>query len=155
MKTKFVIGAVLVLVFIAFLVLQNGERSMSTQNTVPVIPHENPLILEDIADVYAVQNTNDLHDQYLGLNEVIVSRVVSDRLFYVHQGDESQQVLVYDGADSQGSRVLKAGDEIGYIRGTLAVSGSLTFVEDDESSQEEIDFLKKEQFFLRAIPAEG
>lgn len=51
--------------------------------------------VRDIGGIYALTSVRGLHNQNVEFSDLVVTRIISDSLFYVHQGNTNQQLLVH------------------------------------------------------------
>ena len=110
--------------------------------------------VRDIAGIYAVPNATDLHNQNLELEEVTVASVVSDRLFYVQQGNAGQRLLVHlgDNLDAGGTeqRVqVMAGQRL-TLSGELKDVSQQNIEVGDDYTEAEAQIVRTERVYLHA-----
>jgi hypothetical protein len=156
----YLILALLALIILGLLAWKSMHSDDNRQQNQPqTVQQQNAGDVRDIAGVYGVQNANDLNGRNLDLNDVTVSRVVSDRLFYVHQGTEAQQLLVYltdalDEGNTEGQVRVKAGDTLS-LKGELAVPANVNLDNEDDYAKQEAELLRGERVFLKATRTGG
>jgi preprotein translocase subunit YajC len=136
---------------------QQDDRQQDDQQAQQM--QEGDTDVQDIAGIYAIANASELHNQNLDLEDVTVASVVSDRLFYVHQGNPDQLLLVHlaedldEGTTEQRVQVM-AGQR-------LSISGELKDVSQqdievgDEYTEAEAQTARGERVYLHANEIES
>ncbi|HEY0011180.1 MAG TPA: hypothetical protein VGB97_04745 [Candidatus Paceibacterota bacterium] len=153
-KLPLIILGLLVLALLGYLLWHSGKAQEGAEQGQQQMQQQVGADVRDIAGVYGVTNTADLHNRNLALEDVTVSRVISDRLFYVHQGNEAQPLLVYladrlDEGENEGGVRIQVGQK-------LSVSGELKDVsqagidEGDDYAADEVGIIRGERVYLEA-----
>ncbi len=107
--------------------------------------------IENIADMYAVTDPTELHNQNVEFNDVSVTSVVSERVFLVNQGGTNQSLLVKldeDLTENEDTPIITVGQRLD-LKGELRNVAEEN-IEEGEYTRAEIAAAINQRVFLNA-----
>ncbi len=111
--------------------------------------------IENIAGIYAVTDRAKLHNENVSLDGVVVSSVVSDRVFYVDQGNPNQLILVMldRDVDDEQQLAFTPGQRLN-LEGELKNTSEEDMEVGDNYTATEVTAATNQRMFLHASSAE-